>query len=392
MKKKNIIILIIVIIILIVGIIGGYFIYKNIKGRTKTAETNWGNAYYEQIICIQDKLDIISDESKDEDTKNSEDYYEGIAELATDINVEFFDIDNDNIPEMIATYDNLKHENYSKSTIYKYDENTGLVTFYVTKGVIELLYNIETQEYGYYVKTGSVTGTLQYTPVNDTIQGNYSNAYAFTNSKGEITSNLDVADGEIPTISKLDETFITIGELNEEQLLITETLTQDEIKQFVNKNVKNAKNISQTITDEVKNETDSKLQELQANKDKIQQLEEKATAENTEEKATEEETEQTQNKISAGNYTLDYATYSPGYSDGQYGFTLKANGQAHFTTICPDENIDTDGTYSYANGVLTFTASNGITKSFNVTGNNQLEANWEYGGTWKIRSNDELAQ
>lgn len=373
-KKKIIVIVIIVAVILIACSVVGYFVYKY----NNSTGTDWGDAYYGQLIEIQNCLDTISDESMDSPDNTA--YYSGIVELATDINVQFFDLNNDDIPEMIATYKDPKMDNKEKTTIYTYDAtNSDIpVTYHVTAGVIELLYNIETQEYGYYVKTGSDEGVLRYTTIEDAMQDIYSNAYTFSNNEGEITSNLDVADGEIPTISKRDETFITIGEIDEEKISITKDITEDEIRKSVRENIRNVENIDQTVTEEVKTETDTKLQELQSTKDKIAQLEEEAKqkAEEEAQKAAEVAAAEAEEKakeeaegLKAGKYTLKYGKYYNG-SYFYYG-TDSTPGTATIT-------IKSDGTY-------TFKSSFGDSESGTYTvDSTSMQGSW-YAGWYEIK-------
>ena len=276
-KSTKIIIILVIVLIAIIALgVGGYFAYMKLN----STGTEWGDTYYRYAKDLSGSINEIS--SLQEPEENSQSFKNGLPYgVKDDVKTEFVDIDNDNIPEMIATY---SYKDYNGITIYYIKDNK--VNYYPPQNGndIILLYNIEKKDYKYYVhEYRESLKEHHYVPIEDLKKQDFSNSISFKDE--EIESKLDVVDGEIPVLSKFDQTFIKIDE-DKEQFDLKANMNEREIKENIKESVKDYKNIDEIITDEVKTGTENKVKEIETKKEEIKKAEEeKAAAEEAARKA-----------------------------------------------------------------------------------------------------------
>ena len=177
----------------------------------------------------------------------------------------------------------------------------------------------------------------------------------------------------VPEIDK--SPVIEIGDIH--------NIDTDKVWEVVNLAIKKLKNNEELITEEIKTATESKLAEIESNKDAIKVAEEEKAKTEAEEQAKQEteankssqerttnnETSQnSSNILKVGNYTIKYGTYV-GY---ETLYDPSGNETVKHTVV-----INQDGTLTYNGNTSKYTVSGNYIKGnsgmpFQVTGNNQF--------------------
>ncbi len=415
-KKFKIIIPIIVLLLIvaIVGGIGGYYIYQNHE-KNKTVGTEWGDKYHVYLKTAM------------QDTQADRNEKYGMPIDIKDTKIQFIETEKNEVPKMALTYD-LEGNKYT-NIYYISDDDTISYKSYKQPSTLQLLYNIELKQYIWYmhivegnnhsyqaIETKSEeTNTEENTIANEiTNETNTETAtkieqnaeYTFTD---EEMKSQEVAEGEIPTISKFEETFV-IPEIedNETSIDLNSTVDEKVLKEAVKGAVESYKSQDEIITEETKEKTEEKLKELETKHEEIKKAEEaKKKAEEearikAEEEAKKKAEEEAAKGLKVGNFTLKYGTYAFNMPNGgengktlKSTITLKPNGVFHITanfnedddSTVSSKSMDSDGTYvvklnqptgypdEYAD-FLTFTTNAGENFMFIVGSNSGFGDQW----------------
>lgn len=249
--KKNIKILVIraiVLIVLILSFVGGYFIYQDIKFR-EPIKQEWGQKYY---VYLKDEENAIPKESEN-------------AKL------NFIEVKDKKEPVMVVKYE-IKKEVYSN--VYFIEDNKVNAIIYEQPTNIELLYNIEKNEYNYYFHIENEEN-YYYQPINVQINNTVENGDnkevtpEITISKDDVLTG-KTESGEEATLSKVDETFVKVD--IEDEYTNLDDLSDKDIKDAVEESIDEYKEIDEIITEEVKEEIEQKITEVNSLKEEIGHL------------------------------------------------------------------------------------------------------------------------
>lgn len=383
-KKSGIKVLIIVLVILvlaIVGGIGGFFVYK-IVNENKSVGTEWGDIYFEYLT-----------EAKNTDSETRKQNY-GIDEQAEKVTIQFSQVDEDEKPEMIMNY-TKENDNY---TVLYYINQEQKVNYIKSDkpAEVEILYNIEQEKYASYLHTEEDNKQI-YQDLEKILEEETTEVEAeYTFTEEEMTSKLEVEEGEVPVLSKYDQTFIK-PEIEENKKIDFDINAEEkELKAEITGAVTDYKEESTIITEEVKQETENKVEEIENKKEEIKEIEEKIREQEEAKKKEEEErkkAEEAAKGLKVGNYRLKYGTYTSDVAkmdSSMYGtITLNQDGTFHIKANCegydyPYPKLDCDGTYKvgkvlnsfeYFDGIH-FTTSTGVQFSFEVFKNNAFSDQW----------------
>ncbi len=310
-KKRNktmiIILLIVVILLFIVSVVGAFFIYKY-QESNQSIGTEWGDTYYSYLQSVK--------EADEEKIKSA-----GLSKDITTAQIQFIQVENENNPKMVLTYQ--KDDEKYTNVYYIEDEKKVNVITYSNPTTLKLLYNRDIKEYKWYVysKEDDINSYKSLEKnIKEAKNGNVANSvsqepevsYAdYTFKDSELEFNFEVAEGEIPTMSKFDETFIEV-ELDESNLVEINFEEKDkELKKELIKIVGEYKTKEDIITEEFKTRTEEKEATLKNREEEIKQLEEKKKQEEevakkkNEEKAKKKAEEAVKaNTVQIGKYTL----------------------------------------------------------------------------------------
>lgn len=403
-KKKMKIIIPIVIILLIVvigGGIGGYYIYQQHE-KNKSVGTEWGDKYHMYL------KNAVADTQSD---KN--DVY-GMPNNMEDTKIQFVETNKNELPKMAMSY-KVEGNEYVNIYYIKDDDTIGYMA-YKQPSSLQLLYNIELKQYIWYVHI--VDGNNHsYKPVDSKVEEQNSTAdessanaenvtsenvttnntntttedtatkvetdadYTFTEEEMK-TDNKEVAEGEIPTISKFEDTFVVPEiEDNRTSVDLHSTVEDKVLKEAVKGAVESYKPEEKIITEEVKTQTEDTVSKLETKKEEIKKAEEEKAQKEAEEKAKAEEEarkkaeeeakKQTNDVIKIGKYTLKYGTYR-GYGPNIEGetFTIKRDKTYEMKSTNGEKSNGTWFVLSPENG--TELNLDGDQWSMHVLGNNHL--------------------
>lgn len=386
-KKLWIISIVIAVLIIIAGV-SGYFIYQNYE-QNKTVGTAWGDTYYTYLKSVKEA---------DEDQIVSS----GLSKDITTAQVQFIQLEKEDDPKMILTYQ--KNDETYTNIYYINNEQKVTPIIYDNSTTLELLYNRELKEYKWYlyskeneenlyqsldkileeIKDGSETDAIETNAIETDSEGeqqletNYTD-YTFTDE--EMKSNFEVADGEIPTISEFDKTFIKV-EIDQSKISEINFEGEDkELKQIITETVEGYKTKEETVTEEVKAKTEEEETTLENKEEEIKQLEEKKRQE---EEAAAKVAEEAAKKAAeeAAKKAAEEAEKTSAVQTGKY--TLSGTGRDGALTIKSATGssiqfeIGVVNLYGgYHMGELSATATK-------TSGNKYVYTNTEYGQTYKF--------
>lgn len=247
-SKKIIVIIIAVIFGLSVLGTSGYFIYKEVKFREPIKE-EWGQKYY---VYLKDEENALPKESEN-------------AKL------NFIEVEERKEPVMVVKYE-IKKEVYSN--VYFIEDNKVNAIIYQQPTNIELLYNIEMNEYNYYFHIENEEN-YYYQPINVQINNTLESG-ASIDEQPEITiGKNDVLtgttdSGEEATLSKVDETFVKVD--IEDEYTDLDNLSDRELKNSFLESIDDYKKLDDVITDEVKEDVEKHVTEVNNLKEEIGHL------------------------------------------------------------------------------------------------------------------------
>lgn len=324
MKKKTlwIIIAIILVVVIATGVIIALILHKNNEEANKSVGSVWGDSYYAYL------KDAINEE------ENKEKY--GLQDNMKNTKIQFVQTSEEN-PTMVMSYDKDENEYIN---IYKID-NENKVEKILSQGqaTIEFLYNIEQQSYDWYIHSENETEDI-FKKVENVLD----DSEDITIKKDDITTQ-ETVSGDTITLKKYDEIFVKPEIEENAQIDFSEDMEIKELKNKIETVIKEYKLKDEIVTENIKAETESKIQETENIKQKIETAKEEVKAEEEKKKEeaaakkkAEEEAKKAAEGLKVGNYTLKYGKYT-GYSFEQG--TDKEPGTATYT-------INSDGTYSYS--------------------------------------------
>lgn len=236
--------LIIVGIIVLISLIGlvSYFVV-NVKS-SKSIETDWGKTYY---AYLKDNKKNTSDSKIPDNSK-----------------LKFIDVKDVENPVMVTTY-KFKEKNYTN--IYFIEENKVNAIIYQDPAEINILYNIEKEEYNYYFHTESDTKD-NYSVLDSVINNNLGEdedielepVYTFDKEKSE---TIEDETGEI-IVTEFDKVFID-PKIEEQEFDYNEDLNNKELKDIVSKSESDFKESEDLVTSDIEEKIEEKIKELEEN-------------------------------------------------------------------------------------------------------------------------------
>lgn len=261
MSKKIRIVLIVAIAVvaIILLCVIGYFVIKN-KKIDSTVGSTWGDSYYSFFRELRE-------------TENKEEY--GLSADTTSINLEFIQVGQIENPAMIITY----QEDDTDYIIICFIDSEGNVKHITsTQGAIEYLYNIDDDDYDWYLHTIDES-TEKYLMIEDLI--NVSNGdteelsgYVFAiddDTKSSIKGNYS-ASITVSTLDEVDEIFISLD--TDDSLKVSIDLESSDLKfreEFVR--ALEAYRTDEVLTEEMEQVVTEKLGEINAAKEEQKEKE-----------------------------------------------------------------------------------------------------------------------
>ncbi|MBR2704085.1 MAG: hypothetical protein IKE91_01285 [Clostridia bacterium] len=393
MKKKVLLIIlpIILVIAIVAAIIVAVIVNKN-KEEESTG-SKWGDTYYAYLKDAVNEEDINIAESK-----------YGIILGMKDSKIQFCEVDEGQNPTMIMTY---KKENNSYVNVYQItDKNKVNYIAYKQPTEVEYLYNIEKDEYSWYIHEMG-TDSDSYSSLKNISDKLKQNAEESNNSKSdyvaemvadytikkeEATITQETTDGETITLDKFDEIFVRPEIEPNKQIDFNSDIKDKDLKKEIKSAVDSYKKDSKKITDAVKEVVAKKVEEVRAKKESIAKA--KTDVENK------KKAEEYSKGLKVGNATLKYGVYTytgeGGYTPGQTlkgEITLKPEGKFHIKSNFDDmsaqaASYDEDGTYTIELGgddgyggksnYIRFKGDKGYSMVFDVYQNNSFSDQWHF--------------
>lgn len=387
MKKKSLVIGIIAILLIIIII--GAVVIALLLNQNKTVGSKWGDTYYAYLNEAINEKDL-------------DDAYEkyGIKSGMKNAKIQFCEVEKDEAPSMIMTYEQSDNQYVNVYQITD-DDKVNFIS-YKQPTDVEFLYNIEKDDYIWYIHKYD-SNSDSYSSLNNIVNNLKENSKQSDKSK-----NINIAELEADYSIKKDEEEITQKTVNGETLSISKfdtifvkpdvklnktidfdiNISEKDLKEKISKVVDNYKTEDKILTDDVKEEVSKKAEET---KEKVKKIEEAKEAVN---KKEEEEAK----GVKVGNYTLKYGIYVSDVAQMDkecYGtITLKPDGKFHIKSNYDEErgtiekkNIDCDGTYEvklnqptgypddYANYIV-FKPDSAKQFSFEVIKDNSFSDQW----------------
>ncbi len=386
MNKKTIIILFVILVIIIALGIGGYFAYNYIE-KNKSVGTQWGDTYVTYL-----------EEAKQTSGPEKLEKY-GIYDGVENATIKFYEIEEESNPSMLIKYDLNGNKFFTIWTINE-EKNTPDIKINVAQDDIKLLYNLEKQQYEWYFFKDN-NGNKLYTEVIATGETNsdgqiMSKVYDF--KEEDLPKNEELKEGEVPTISKFEETFIEPEVKESKEIDINLNADTKELKKAVAETVKEYESEEQGVTKETETKIEEKKTEINNKKEAIKKAEEEKAQKEAEKKAAAEAeaariaAEEAAKGLQVGTHRLKYGTYKSDVSrmdSTMYGtITLNQNGTFHIKANCegnyPYPTLNCDGTYklgkvensgSSSTGIH-FTTSTGVKFMFEVLKDNAFSDQW----------------
>ncbi len=312
MKNKKIgIIILIVLLVIIVSAIVGYFGYKYIQSQ-ETVGTTWGDKYLDKI-----QKDI--EEGKYKNVENSKLEFLKIEETEEPILIVEYEENDRKITNIMTIND----QNEVKKIAYKSNENA--------QDDIKYLYDLEKQEYGWYLWEKQENGDESYNHI----------------TKELVVQNFNVSENTLSYFQKdqlekkengknyFDEKFVeTDLELDKTDIdLQSKNGLKDTFKEKISKYEEESKKIEIAKETTNKKVEEIKSQEAKEAEEKTRQEQEKAKKDEEDRKRAEEAAkkaaEEATKGIKIGNYTIKYGNYVG--DAGATGETLTINSDGTVT-------------------------------------------------------------
>lgn len=285
-KKGLIIALIVIVLIAVIGAI----IFFGIKylNNNKTGST-WGDTYY---AYLQKGL---------EETNEEERQKYGLQSGVEKAELQFVETTGEVEPVMLMSYD--KDDKSYTNIYYINDQNSVASILNQEYEDAEYLYNIEKQEYNWYLRNESADAE-SYTNISNIINNTNQEKPEYVLDKNDKTE-VELEDGNKVELTEFDKTFIKpdIEENNKQEIDIVDYVAQDIIDK-INSLVSDYDKESDKINEEVQNKVNG-----------LVQIAEEAISKT--------------GFIKAGDYTLQFGSYKDKYGTE---YILNADGTASCTS------------------------------------------------------------
>lgn len=350
MKKKVLLIVLPIILAIAVATAVIAVVILN-KNKEESVGTKWGDTYYA----------YLKEAVNEEDLKEAEEKY-GVMLGMKNAKIQFCEVDEGKDPTMIMTYEK---ENNSYVNVYQItDKNKVNYIAYKQPTEVEYLYNIEKDEYSWYIHVVG-TDSDSYSSIkniSDRLKENAKestenkDAYVtetvaeYTISKDEATTTQETVDGSTVTLDKFDEIFVRPEIESNEQIDFDVDINDKELKKSMKKVVANYEKETKKITDEIQEQVNKQVEEVKTKKEQIESA--KTEVENK------KKAEEYNKGLKVGSATLKYGVYT--FNDnGAFSpeqalkgeITLKPEGKFHIKSNFDDmsgqaASYDEDGTYT----------------------------------------------
>lgn len=249
--------------------------------KSKYKGTEWGDTYYEYLRAAMDEKN------------NKEDY--GLKDGMEETKLQFIEVGEEN-PAMVMTYN---YNDNSYINIYKTESKNKVDKIvYQDPADIEFLYDIQKESYSWFVHTENETSDL-YKKVETVLEDlNQNDEAEYTINKGEKTVQ-ETTDGDEITLSKYDETFIE-PEIDEiKKIDFNEDMEITDLRNSIQECVEGYKNQESIVTENVKNEIETKLTKLNETKQSIETAKAKVKEQEEAQAETQTETQTSETNSSA---------------------------------------------------------------------------------------------
>lgn len=271
MKKKVLLIIIpIILVFLIIGIIGAVFVGIWIN-KNKTVGTTWGDTYYA----------YLKEAINEKDLRKAEERF-GMQLGMKDVKIGFCDIDENENPSMVMTYS--KEENKYINVYQINNDNKVTYIAYKNPAEIEYLYNIENENYNWYIhENSSVSDSYMLLKnIADKLKINSGKSEEnediniaeiqvdYTINKDESEISQETIDGNTIEMTKFDQIFVKPEISLDNQMDFNIDIKENELKKLVTNLVSNFNKESEKLTDEIKENVIKKAEE---SKNKIKEIE-----------------------------------------------------------------------------------------------------------------------
>lgn len=305
-KKKNRNLMIgLVVILLIAGLAVGGFFLKQYLDEEKPVEEAWGQTYY---VYLKE----MKEEGKEEEA--------GIPKDMKDAKLTFYEVSDLDDPIMVLEYQ-VDEEVYSN--IYYIEEEKVNALTYQKPTEVELLYNIDSKEYDYYIHTSeedkdsyqSISHQIESISKNqeDSDDSNKVEAtpeYVFTKDDVETVTD---EDGKELSVSKFDTTFVKVENTKDYSINYKNDLTEKELKDLMNEGVSSYLPQKELISKELEKEVEKKAQDIKEKQEQMEKIKKEIEAKG----------------FKVGDHYLKYGKYQsdqePGTISGGY-YTLNPDG------------------------------------------------------------------
>ncbi len=389
-NKKIIIIVVIIIFVLALLGVGGFFVYNwwqsiptskdGIEEEAKISEV-WGETYFTYLK-----------KAKKDDNFNAI----GLRDTMESAKIKFIEVDSVKDPIMEISYTKNKKE-YS-NIYYIKDEKVNALTF-SEPITIDMLYNIEDEEYGYYLhnkdeKEDNYLSLEKH--LKDVLDGKSTSIreYEYTFKEDDVTK-VTKEDGKEVTLSKFDETFVEAE--TEKGKDFGANLKNSALKDLIQEIIDEFKPKKEIVNEDTKNDVEEKVTEVKTKKDEIKEIEKVK-----EQKLKNNEVIYEDNQVLYGDKSLKYGTYINDINNkeilgGDYiinkdktytytgdGYNDKESGKYEIELTCEIE-LGTDKCASAKFWTIVFYEENGkdIREAFKL-GNDSFEG-VQYSNHYKLK-------
>lgn len=272
MKKKVLfIVLPIVLAILIAAICGVVVVVGILLNKNKSVGSTWGDTYYA----------YLKEAINDKDLSDAEEKY-GMQLGMKDAKIGFCEIEENEDPSMVMTYS--KDENNYVNVYQINDDNKVVYIAYKQQADLEYLYNIEKDDYGFYIHESNSTSD-SYSSLKNIVnklkdnsgksKGNSNINIAeievdYTIKKDEAEITQETTDGNKLTMNRFDQIFVRPEIKLNDQTDFNIDIKENELKKLITDLVGNFNKESEKITDEIK---ENVLKKADESKNKIKEIE-----------------------------------------------------------------------------------------------------------------------
>lgn len=335
-KKNNKKIIIIVVIILVLALlgVGSFFVYNwwqsipnskdGIEEEAKISEV-WGETYFTYLK-----------KAKKDDNFSAI----GLSDTMKDAKIKFIAVDSVKDPIMEISY--IKNKKEYSNIYYIEDEKVNALTF-SEPVTIDMLYNIEDEEYGYYLhnKDENEDNYLSLEKyLKDVLNGKSTSIreYEYTFKEDDVTK-ISKEDGKEVTLSKFDETFIEVetGKGKDFETNFKNSAFKDLIQEIIDE----LKPKKEVVSEDTKKEVAEKVEKVKAKKDEIKEIEKVK-----EQKLKNNEVIFEEEQVLYGDKSLKYGTYVNDINNKEIlGGDYIINKDKTYTYTCDGYNDKESGKY-----------------------------------------------